>query len=121
MTEETKAPRVVRRGSTSSESRVIQEVESESEHFTTTLSSGRTVTLREMTAGDLLFLEKSLGNLGDMERSLKLAARLSVEGGRITYDDLQKLKMKDLKKVTALLTKAGDAEDEDNEDDFPNE
>jgi len=120
MTEESKTPRVVRRGSTTGETRVIQEVESTSEHFTDTLSDGRVVTLREMTAGDLLFLEKSLGNLGDMERSLKLAARLSVEGGRITYEDLSRLKMKDLKKVTALLTKAGDAEEQD-EDDFPNE
>ena len=119
MTEETKTPRVIRRGQTTEPS-VTQEAEATSEHFTDTLTDGRVVTLREMTAGDLLFLEKALGNLGDMERSLKLAARLSVEGGRITYEDLQKLKMKDLKKVTALLTKAGDAEEQD-EDEFPNE
>ena len=45
-----------------------------------------------MTAGDLLYLEKALGNVGDMERSLKLAVRLSTGDGRISYEDLQKLK-----------------------------
>lgn len=124
MSENTKAtPRVIRRGEdVQGEAQTVRELESESdsELFTAKLSNGREVILREMTAGDLLYLEKSLGNLGDMERSLKLAVRLSVEGGRVTYDDLKSLKMKDLKKITDLLTKAGDMGDED-EDDFPNE
>ena len=52
-----------------------------------------------------------------MERSLKLAARLSVGSGRITFDELQKLKMRDLRKVTELLGKAGGTdEDEDPND-----
>lgn len=85
------------------------------EVFGTTLANGRYVELREMNAGDLLYLEKTLGNLGDMERSLKLASRLSTAGGKITFDELQKLKMKDLKKVTDLLGKAGGS-DEDEED-----
>lgn len=122
MTENTKAtPRVIRRGEdVQGETQTVRELETDSELFTAKLSNGRDVILREMTAGDLLYLEKSLGNLGDMERSLKLAVRLSVEGGRVTYDDLKSLKMKDLKKITDLLTKAGDMGGED-EDDFPNE
>jgi len=122
MAESTKpSPRVIRRGQEpEGEVQAIRELESDSELFTDTLSDGKIVTLREMTAADLLYLEKALGNLGDMERSLKLAARLSVEGGRITYEDLKSLKMKDLRKVTDLLTKAGDVGDED-EDEFPNE
>ena len=122
MAENTKpSPRVIRRGEEpQGETQAIRELETDSELFTDTLSDGKIVTLREMTAADLLYLEKALGNLGDMERSLKLAARLSVEGGRITYEDLKSLKMKDLRKVTDLLTKAGDVGDED-EDEFPNE
>lgn len=84
--------------------------------FFTTLSDGREVVLREMTASDLLYIEK-LASAGDMERSLKLAARLSVGSGRITFDELQKLKMRDLRKVTELLGKAGGTdEDEDPND-----
>lgn len=80
--------------------------------FGATLSDGREVVLREMTASDLLFVEK-LQNSGDMERSLKLASRLSTGSGRITFDELQKLKMKDLRKITDLLGKAGGTDDED--------
>jgi len=116
------APRVIKRGDSavSKETRVVREAEIDSELFSGILSNGRTVTLREMNAGDLLYLEKTLGNAGDMERSLKLAARLSCADGRVTYEDLQKLKMKDLKIVTSLLGDAGQTEDED-EDEFPNE
>ena len=116
------APRVLRRdsGQVSNETRVMREIESESEVFSGTLSDGRLVTLREMNAGDLLYLEKVLGNAGDMERSLKLAVRLSCGEGRVTYEDLQTLKMKDLRVVTKLVTQAGDSGDDD-EDEFPNE
>lgn len=91
-------------------------LESADNTFFTTLSDGREVVLREMTASDLLYIEK-LASAGDMERSLKLAARLSVGSGRITFDELQKLKMRDLRKVTELLGKAGGTdEDEDPND-----
>lgn len=86
------------------------------ELYCATLSDGRTVALREMMASDLLYLEKTLNGAGDMERSLKLAARLSSGSGKIGFEDLQKLKMKDLKKVTELLAKAGGTDEEDEED-----
>jgi hypothetical protein len=116
------APRVIRRGdnAVSEETRVVREAEDGAELFSAVLSNGRTVTLREMNAGDLLYLEKVLGNAGDMERSLKLAVRLSCADGRVTYEDLQRLRMKDLKLITGLLGDAGQTEDED-EDEFPNE
>lgn len=121
MTEEKASPRVIRRGSSAAaEVEAERAISAQAETFSTTLASGRTITLREMTAGDLLYLEKTLGNLGDMERSLKLAARLSTGDGKISYEDMQRLKMRDLKAVTALLSKAGDAE-EDDEEEFPNE
>lgn len=90
------------------------------ETYCATLSDGREVVLREMMASDLLYLEKSLNSAGDMERSLKLAARLSAGGGKITFDELQKLKMKDLKKVTELLAKAGGTDDDEDGDEDPN-
>lgn len=84
--------------------------------YMTTLSDGREVVLREMKASDLLFVEK-LTSAGDMERSLKLAARLSVLPGRITFDELQKLKIKDLRRITDILNNAaGTDEDEDPND-----
>ena len=120
MTEEKASPRVIRRGgSTSDQTETVRSLESDSEVFSDTLPNGRVVALREMTAGDLLYLEKTLGNAGDMERSLKLAARLSTGDGRLTYEDLQKMKMKDLKVVTALLAKAGDTDTD--EDEYPND
>ena len=117
-----KSPRVIRRDNSSNASaqaHIMRELEQNAQTFTDTLSTGRIVTLREMTAGDLLYLEKSLGNLGDMERSLKLAVRLSTGNGRISYEDLQRLKMKDLKVITKLLAQAGDSDDD--EDEFPND
>lgn len=117
------SPRVIRRDSSnvSNETRVSRELEADSELFTDTLSNGRVVTLREMNAGDLLYLEKALGNAGDMERSLKLAARLSCGDGRVTFEDLQRLKMKDLRLVTSLLGDAGGTGEEEDEDEYPNE
>jgi hypothetical protein len=118
------APRVIKRGdnAVSAETRVVREAEADSEMFSASLSNGRLVTLREMNAGDLLYLEKALGNAGDMERSLKLATRLSCGEGRVTYDDLQRLKMKDLRVVTKLLGEAGGTDDEmEDEDTYPNE
>lgn len=91
-------------------------LDSAEETYFATLSSGKEIVLREMMASDLLYLEKTLSSIGDMERSLKLAARLSVGSGKITFDELQKLKMKDLKKVTELLAKAGGTDEEDEED-----
>ena len=125
MADETKSPRVLRRDTSaraSAQAHVMRELEQNAETYSDTLSTGRVVTLREMTAGDLLYLEKSLGKVGDMERSLKLSARLSCGEGRVSYDDLMKLNMKDLKIVTALLGDAGQTDDEDeDEEDFPND
>ena len=118
------APRVIKRGdnAVSGETRVVREAELDSETYSAELSSGRLVTLREMNAGDLLYLEKVLGGAGDMERSLKLAVRLSCGNGRVTYEDLQRLKMKDLRVVTKLLGDAGQTDDEmEDEDIYPNE
>jgi len=116
MSEESKpSPRVIRRGQ--AEPRVVNY--EESELHSAELSDGRLVTFREITAGDLLFMEKTLAGAGEMERSLKLAARISTGEGRVTFEDLQKLKMKDIRVITNLLSDAGEIDDE--EDEFPND
>jgi hypothetical protein len=118
MDEQTPRVKVMRRDTALAEPEPVFAGEEEVT-FSATLSTGRKVTLREMSAADLLFMEKSLANAGDMERSLKLCARLSVDDGKVSFEDLQKLKMKDLKKVTDLLGKAGGG-DESEDDTDPN-
>jgi ubiquinone/menaquinone biosynthesis C-methylase UbiE len=97
--------------------RTVDSISTAEETYFTELSDGREVVLREMTAADLLYMEKSLSKVGDMERSLRLVSRLSTNNGRITFDELSKLKMKDLKKVTELLAKAGGTDEEEVEED----
>ena len=136
MPEIRRTPRVMRRGDqptaqpapeAEAEAPVQQQrqapmsVDSDDNFYTGTLSSGRVVTLREMTASDLLYLEKSLGNLGDMERSLKLATRLSTGEGKVSFEDLTRLKMKDLRVVTDLLAQAGNTGDDFDAEMDPNE
>jgi len=97
--------------------RTADSISTVEETYFTELSDGREVVLREMTAADLLYMEKSLSKVGDMERSLRLVSRLSTNNGQITFDELSKLKMKDLKKVTELLAKAGGTDEEEVEED----
>lgn len=84
--------------------------------YTTTLSDGRRVTMRPMLASDLLFMERSLSKVGDIERGIALASRLSVPPSKITPPEIQKLSIKDFKKVSELAGKAGGLDDEDEED-----
>ena len=122
MAEAKSTPRVIRRGdSASAETKAYREMEGESETFSAELSTGRVVTLRELTAGDLLYLEKTVGNAGETERALKLACRLSTGEGRLTFEDMQRMKMKDMKVITDLLGKAGDMGEDDDEDLYPND
>jgi len=88
------------------------------ETFSCVLSTGRTVTVREMAAKDLLFMEKSLSKLGDMERGMKMVERLGIGEGSITFPEISALSLRDFRKVTALLNEAGgmDEEDEDTEE-----
>ena len=121
MAEAKSTPRVIKRGdAASAASKAYREMESEAETFSAELSNGRVVTLRELTAGDLLYLEKTVGNAGETERALKLACRLSTGDGRLSFEDMQRMKMKDMKVITDLLAQAGDMGDDD-EDLYPND
>ena len=83
------------------------------ETFSTTLSDGREITIREMTGRDLIFLEKDTKS-GDVEKGMKVIERLIVGDEKITYDEILDLGVKDFRKLSDLVTKAnGTEEDED--------
>jgi hypothetical protein len=84
--------------------------------FSCVLSTGRRVTIREMRASDLLFMEKTLGKLGDMERGMKMVERLSIGDDSITFPEISALGLKDFRKVSALLNDAGGLDEEEEED-----
>lgn len=82
--------------------------------FTTTLSDGREITIREMTGRDLVYMEKDLAKAGDVERGMKIIERLIVGDDKITYDEILDLGIKDFRKLSELVAKAnGTDEDEE--------
>ena len=82
--------------------------------FSTTLKDGRTITIREMTGRDLLYMEKDLTKAGDIEKGMRIIERLIVGDDKITYDEIQDLGVKDFKKLSELVAKAnGDDEESD--------
>jgi len=118
MAEDQTAPVRVMRRTDNVPPAIVETEEGGTITFSTTLSNGRVITLRELSAADLLYMEKTLAGAGDMERSLKLCVRLSTADGKVSFEDLQKLKMKDLRKVTDLLGKAGGTDEEDSDPNF---
>ncbi len=82
------------------------------ETFTTTLSDGREITIREMTGRDLIFLEKDTKS-GDVEKGMKVIERLIVGDEKITYDEILDLGVKDFRKLSDLVAKANGTDDED--------
>lgn len=58
------------------------------ETFTTTLSDGREITIREMTGRDLVYMEKDLSKAGDVEKGMKIIERLIVGDDKITYEEI---------------------------------
>jgi hypothetical protein len=82
------------------------------ETFTTTLSDGREITIREMTGRDLIFLEKDTKS-GDVEKGMKVIERLIVGDEKITYDEILDLGVKDFRKLSDLVAKANGTDEED--------
>jgi hypothetical protein len=80
--------------------------------FTTTLSDGREITIREMTGRDLIFLEKDTKS-GDVEKGMKVIERLIVGDEKITYDEILDLGVKDFRKLSDLVAKANGTDEED--------
>lgn len=82
------------------------------ETFSTVISDGREITIREMTGRDLIYMEKELSKAGDIEKGLKIIERLIVGEDKITYDEILDLGVKDFRKLSDLVGKAnGDEED----------
>jgi len=85
------------------------------ETFSTTISDGREITIREMTGRDLVYMEKDLTKAGDVEKGMRIIERLIVGDDKITYDEILDLGVKDFRKLSDLVAKANGT-DEDEED-----
>ena len=117
MTEGSKT-RVLSRQAMSNSGGPAAPIEYSGETFSCTLSNGRVVTIREMAARDLLFMEKSLSKFGDMERGMKMVERLAVGESPITFPEIGALSIKDFRKVSNLLNDAGGIDDEEEEEEY---
>lgn len=113
-----KSPRVLSSTGENTEPRVkVEQSDGSAPMFEETLSNGKCVMMREVTANDLLYLERKLASSGEIERTLKLAVRISVLPGALSFDELKMMPMSDLKKVTRLVRLASGTKPEDLEDD----
>ena len=81
--------------------------------YSTTISDGREIVVREMTGRDLIFMEKDLSKSGDVEKGMKIIERLIVGDDKITYDEILDLGVRDFKKLSTLVAEASGADDED--------
>lgn len=83
--------------------------------FTTTISDGREITIREMTGRDLVYMEKELAKEGDVSKGMRIIERLIVGEDKVTYDEILDLGIKDFRKLSDLVTKAnGDSTEDPN-------
>ena len=83
------------------------------ETFTTTISDGREITIREMTGRDLVYLETNLAKEGEIVKGMKIIERLIVGDDKITYEEILDLGVRDFKKLSELVAKANGGDDED--------
>lgn len=81
--------------------------------YTTTLSDGREITIREMTGRDLLFMEKDLSKAGDVEKGMKIIERLIVGMEKITYEEVLDLGVRDFRRLSDLVSKASGTDEDD--------
>lgn len=82
--------------------------------YNTVLSDGREIIIREMTGRDLLYMEKDLSKVGDVEKGMKIIERLSVGINKISYEEVLDLGVRDFRKISDLVGKAaGTDEGED--------
>lgn len=81
--------------------------------FSTVISDGREITIREMTGRDLIYMEKDLTKAGDVEKGMRIIERLIVGDDKITYDEILDLGVKDFRKLSDLVAQANGGDDED--------
>lgn len=81
--------------------------------YSTTISDGREIKVREMTGRDLLYMEKELGDAGDVERGMRIIERLIVGEDKITFDEILDLGVRDFKKLSDVVAKSSGSDEED--------
>ena len=81
--------------------------------FSTTLTDGREITIREMTGRDLIYMEKDLNKAGDVEKGMKIIERLIVGDDKVTYDEILDMGVRDFRKLSDLVAQANGTDDED--------
>ena len=81
--------------------------------YSTKISDGREIVIREMTGRDLIYMEKDLSKAGDVEKGMKIIERLIVGDDKITYDEILDLGVRDFKKLSNLVAEASGADDEE--------
>jgi hypothetical protein len=81
--------------------------------FNATLSDGREIIIREMTGRDLIYMEEDLAKFSETKKSFYLIERLNVGTTKISFEEIADLGIKDIKKISDLVTKANGDEDED--------
>lgn len=103
-----------------SEEQPTAKVESQSsipqlEVFSTKLKNGKTISIREMTGKDLVYIEEKLANMGETRKSFHIIELLNIGEDKISYDEIESLGVRDIKAVSELVAKAngdiGDQED----------
>lgn len=82
--------------------------------FSTTLTDGREITIREMTGRDLIYMEKDLTKAGDVEKGMRIIERLIIGDDKITYDEILDLGVKDFKKLSSLVAEASGGDEDPN-------
>jgi hypothetical protein len=81
--------------------------------YTTTLTDGREITIREMTGRDLLYMEKDLSTAGDIEKGMKIIEKLCVGINQLTYEEVLDLGVRDFKRISDLVGKASGSDEEE--------
>lgn len=81
--------------------------------FTTTLTDGREIVIREMTGRDLIYMENELSKFKETERSFYLIERLNVGSNKVLFDDIADMGIRDIKNILDLVTKANGEAEED--------
>ena len=95
------------------ETKKVTKAKPELPTYTTELSDGRVIQIREMTGRDLIYMEKDLSKAGDVERGMKIIERLIVGDDKITYDEILDLGVRDFKKLSTLVAEASGGDEED--------
>lgn len=76
----------------------------------------RRIYFRKMTTKDLIQMERKNSNLGDAETTARMIERLSVNPGKITITEVEKLEIKDFRKLGDYVAEMnGMLDDEDDE------